>query len=88
MTEFEWRDDVEAWLAPMNYEQFWREIKPYCLVLEHREVCDAQIASGMVDQATVLDGLKILSVFLLCRRHKLIRKPPPPMLRVIEGGQA
>lgn len=51
-------DDVVAWLEPMEYETFWKEIKPFCLVMLTREKCDADIASGATDEETVLYVLK------------------------------
>ncbi|NCO04085.1 MAG: hypothetical protein GW903_07845 [Alphaproteobacteria bacterium] len=51
-------DDVVAWLEPMEYETFWKEIKPFCLVMLPREKCDADIASGATDEETVLYVLK------------------------------
>ena len=67
----------------MTYEEFWQRIRPFCLVLEYREVYDAQIASGEVDRETVLSGLKTMAVYELRRRHKLARKPETPWLRLV-----
>ena len=75
LKKFRWADDVDIWLEPMNYEQFWREIKPYCLVLEYRSVCDAQIETGKASLDDVLFGLKAMASYELRRRHKLISRP-------------
>jgi hypothetical protein len=84
MEKFRTIDDVEAWLEPMNYEQFWREIRPYCLVLEYRSVCDVQIATGKAARRDVLIGLKMMACHELTRRHRLRRRPATPWLTVVE----
>ena len=83
MKKFKTIDDVEAWLGPMNYEEFWRAIRPYCLVIHRRSDCDEQIAAGLVDKATVLDGLKYLARIELTKRHGLHWKVATPWLRVV-----
>ena len=50
MKIFKHIDEVEAWLEPMNYLEFWTAIAPYNLVLQDREHCDAQLAAGEVDE--------------------------------------
>lgn len=55
--KFSYINDIEDWLEPMDYETFWEEISPYCLVMLPREKCDADIESG-VDEETVLYVLK------------------------------
>ena len=55
--KFSYINDIEDWLEPMDYETFWEEIRPYCLVMLPREKCDADIESG-VDEETVLYVLK------------------------------
>ena len=55
--KFSYINDIEDWLEPMDYETFWEEISPYCLVMLPREKCDADIESG-VDEETVLHVLK------------------------------
>ena len=57
MSEFRYINDIEDWLEPMDYETFWQEIKPYCLVMIPRAKCDADIEDG-VDEETVLIVLK------------------------------
>ena len=51
-------DEIVEWLEPMDYETFWKETKPFCLVLLTREKCDADIASGATDEETVLYVMK------------------------------
>lgn len=83
LEKFRWIEDVESWLSPMGYEEFWREIKPYCLVLEHRSICDAQIETGKAAREDVLFGLKVMASYELSRRHRLSHKPATPWLKVV-----
>jgi len=62
MQWFEHRDDVEEWLRPLDCDTFWREIELYGVSLTQRSACDAQIASGAIDEPTVLTALKALTV--------------------------
>lgn len=87
MEKFRYIDDVEKWLEPMNYEQFWRETKPYCLAIESRSVCDAQIEAGLASLEDVLYGLKVMAEYNLTRRHRLTRKPATPWLKVVGEKQ-
>lgn len=57
MTEFKHINDIVDWLEPMDYETFWQEIRPYCLVMFPREKCDVDIEDG-VDEETILYVLK------------------------------
>jgi hypothetical protein len=84
MSQFRTIDDVDAWLEPMDYETFWREIRPYCLVLEYRSVCDAKIATGVASEETILTGLKMMARRELARRHKLHWKEATPWLRPVD----
>lgn len=84
MQDFRYIDDVETWLDPMTYEEFWREIQPFCLVLEYRSVCDAKIETGQVSREDILFGLKMMACRELSRRHKLTRRPSTPWLKVVE----
>jgi hypothetical protein len=79
MSMFNFIDDVEAYLEPMDYETFWREIKPFCLILKPRDYCDEQIASGVVDEETVLEVLKYLARIELTRILKLHWNIDPKM---------
>lgn len=51
-------DDIVEWLEPMDYETFWKEIKPFGLIIFSREKCDGDIASGATDEETVLYVMK------------------------------
>lgn len=82
MQEFKTIEDIEEWLEPMNYEEFWIAIKPHCLVIPPRAMCDADIAAGAAFDDVKI-GLKIMACHLLTKRHKLRRRPVGPMLRVV-----
>lgn len=58
MLVFKDMEDVEEWLAPLDYEAFWRETAIFGLAIQPRESCDRQIGSRSVDEATVLSALK------------------------------
>ncbi|MCB1471019.1 MAG: hypothetical protein KDK08_28525 [Rhizobiaceae bacterium] len=65
------REDVEEWLKPLDYEGFWREIEIFALDIQPRESCDAQIANGEIDEATVLFVLKGMARLELIERYAL-----------------
>lgn len=71
MQEFEDREDVEEWLEPLGYDAFWKEIERFGVELPEREDCDADIAAGAADEATVLSVLKGMVRLELVRRHGL-----------------
>ncbi|MCW2308832.1 hypothetical protein [Rhodobium gokarnense] len=58
MRYFEDQQDVRDWLEPLTYAEFWREVSTFDLRLQSKENCDGQIASGAIDEATVLRVLK------------------------------
>lgn len=64
-------EDVEEWLAPLDYAAFWNAAEGLELELEPKESCDAQIARGSIDEATVLHVLKGLARLELVERFRL-----------------
>ena len=68
---FKDKEDVEEWLAPLDYEAFWKETAPFALALLSRDSCDDQIASGGVDRKTVLFILKGMARLELIERFQL-----------------
>lgn len=64
-------DDIVDWLEPMDYEEFWTEIQPYCLVMLPREKCDRDIEGGAVDEETVLYVMKTFARMELASILKL-----------------
>ncbi len=83
MRKFKTIDDVVKWLEPMDYQGFWAAIAPYDLVLQRREHCDSQIASGEIDLETVLDVLKSMARMELTQRHDLHWKMPHPWVKLV-----
>lgn len=75
-------DDIVEWLEPMDYETFWQEIKPFCLIMLPREKCDADIASGTTDEETVLYVMKNFARMELASILKLEWRIDVPMLTV------
>lgn len=78
--DFKHIDDIEDWLEPMDYETFWKEIKPFCLVLFQREKCDNDIASGATDEETVLYVMKNFARMELASILKLEWRIDMPMM--------
>ena len=85
MKQFKYIDDVEAWLEPMNYLEFWTAVAPYYLILQDRAHCDGQIASGEVDEATIMIVLKHMARVELTKRHGLKWKPATPWVQLVES---
>lgn len=85
MKIFKHIDELEAWLEPMNYLEFWTAIAPYNLVLQDRAHCDAQLAAGEVDEATVLIVLKHMARVELTKAQKLNWKPATPWVQLVES---
>ena len=82
MVIYEDIEDVETWLDPLDYIEFWKEIADWrVFALGDREHCDDQIARGIVDQETVLYCLKAQARITLPQRFGL--KP-----RIIEPTAA
>ncbi len=81
MVVFEDLQDVEEWLAPLDYIGFWEAVEPYRLALQDRDHCDGLIASGKVPQDLVLCGLKALARMELRQafdlKHRIYAPLPP-----------
>ncbi|MFA6965226.1 hypothetical protein [Bosea sp. (in: a-proteobacteria)] len=71
MQYFEDEQDVEEWLEPLDYAQFWRETATFCLDLPSRDHCDTSIARRKVPEATVLSVLKGMARLQIVERQKL-----------------
>lgn len=61
MVVFQDIQDVEEWLAPLDYIAFWEAVAPYSLGLQDRDHCDGLIAGGKVTPALLLEVLKIMA---------------------------
>ncbi|MEM8646931.1 MAG: hypothetical protein AAGF86_11365 [Pseudomonadota bacterium] len=72
MVIFEDIQDLEDWLAPLDYIAFWREIAGHALFTEDdRDHCDALIMAGEAPQDAVLVGLKTMARLKLAQRYGL-----------------
>ncbi|MEM8821057.1 MAG: hypothetical protein AAGE90_16265 [Pseudomonadota bacterium] len=69
---FEDIQDVEDWLAPLDYVTLWEAAEAHGVFTEaDRAHCDALIADGEVRQDAVLVGLKTMMRLELTRRFRL-----------------
>lgn len=71
MAIFQNIQDVEEWLAPLDYVSFWDAVSAHALSLQDRDHCDRLIAGGDVAQNVVLDVLKYQAVQELTARYGL-----------------
>lgn len=78
MMNFDDWEDVDEWLKPLDYESFWNEVRPFSLDLQSKRSCDEQIASGSIDEATVLDVLKFMARLELTQRYRLQHRDAAP----------
>lgn len=83
MKKFRYREDVEKWLEPMDYQGFWYAVAPYDLELQRKEHCDQMLSSGELDMDTAMDVLKHMALLELVEKFNLVRKPVPPRLKVV-----
>lgn len=70
--------DLEDWLRPLDYVQFWDAVELYGFSMQEREHCDGLIAGGKVDPALILGGLKFMAVLELSASLSLkdrVREP-------------
>lgn len=81
MNMFNFIEDIEEWLEPMDYDEFWREIRPFCLIMIPKEKCDEDIAAGAVTKDVAVGVLKMLARVELTRILKLEHNLDPSMSR-------
>ena len=70
--------DLEDWLRPLDYVQFWDAVEPYGFSMQERDHCNELIAGGEVDPALIPGGLKFMAVLKLSASLNLkdrIREP-------------
>ncbi len=67
---FRSREDVEEWLKPLDYDEFWDAIRPYALDLPARTRCDDDIDNG-ASEDTVLRVLKRMAELTIIKDQKL-----------------
>jgi hypothetical protein len=82
MVVFQDIQDVEEWLAPLDYIAFWEAVAPYDLGLQDRDHCDGLIAGGKMNADRLLSVLKTMAMMELRIAFGLKdRIPEPPEAR-------
>lgn len=86
MLIFEDEDELEEWLAGLDYDAFWKAIEamPY-VNIEERSAFDAQIARGVASEAEALDGLKAFAQIVIAEAQDLLPRfiePTGPSMRI------
>ena len=86
MMVFDDEDELEDWLDTLDYEGFWNAMEAFPYVqIDGRAAIDAQIASGTLDQAEVLDGLKAFAQVAIAEAQDLLPRiiaPRGPSMRI------
>jgi uncharacterized protein (DUF608 family) len=83
---FDDEDELEDWLAELDYEAFWKAI--VCLPeleLEDRAAFDALIADGHGTEAEILQSLKIIAQITIAEARDLLPRiiePHGPSMRI------
>ena len=85
MKKFKDLDDIEEWLAPMDYQGFWYVIAPYGLVLQDRAHCDGQIKNGEVEEALILSCLKTMARMEIGQQQDLRWRSPTPWVQEVKN---
>ena len=75
MIRFKHVEDIEEWLGPMGYSDFWIDVSAFEVHLPYKEYCDDKIVSGQVEKDVMLGGLKYLASTQIASRLKLERRP-------------
>lgn len=83
---FDDEDELEEWLAALDYEGFWKAIVCFPeLQLEERAAFDALIAEGHGTEAEILDSLKIIAQITIAEARDLLPRiiePRGPSMRI------
>jgi len=83
MRDFEHVQDVEEWLEPMNWDEFFVKLCPYGVDAEIRADCEISVANGG-SQATVLSVIKSLMRIELTNELGLKRRPITPWVQLVK----
>lgn len=86
MRKFKDLDEIEEWVAPMDYQGFWFAVAPFDLVLQDRAHCDGQIKSGEVDEALVLSVLKTMVRMEIGKQQNLHWRAPTPWVQEVKSN--
>ena len=83
MRKFRDIEELDAWMAPMDYEGFFYALAPYGLTSEAKAHCDQQIALG-VEKELILKVMKRLVRMDLEEEYGLTHRPRAPWLSVVK----
>ena len=83
MRKFEHVQDVEEWLEPMSWDEFFVKLSPYGVDAEIRADCEISVANGG-SQDTVLSVIKSLMRIELTKELGLKRRPITPWVQLVE----
>lgn len=84
MRKFEHVQDVEEWLEPMSWDEFFVKLSPYGVDAEIRADCEISITNGG-SQDTVLSVMKSLIRIELTEKFDLERRPITPWAQLVES---
>ncbi len=84
MSDFRHVQDLEEWLEPMGYDEFWVKLAPFGVDAEIRADCDASIANGTLPD-TVLTAMKGLTRIELTKELGLKRRPITPWVQLVDS---
>ena len=83
MKNFEHVQDVEEWLEPMSWDEFFVKLSPYGVDAGMRADCEVSIADGAsID--TVLSVMKSLTRIDLTKELGLKRRPITPWVQLVK----
>ena len=82
MKKFEHVQDVEEWLEPMHYDEFWVKLSPYGVDAGIRADCETSIANGATPDM-VLSVIKSLIRIELTKELGLKRRPITPWVPLV-----
>lgn len=83
MRKFEHVQDVEEWLEPMSWDEFFAKLSSYGVDAGMRADCEASVADGAsID--TVLSVMKSLTRIDLTKELGLKRRPITPWVRLVK----
>ncbi len=83
MKKFEHVEDVEEWLEPMSYDEYWFQLSAYGLGSKEREHCDKCIKDGALAE-TVLSVIKNLTRIDLTKELGLELRPVTPWVQLVD----
>ena len=87
MRYFDYVQDLEDWLEPMGYDEFWVKLAPFGVDSEMRANCDLGIARGGSPEK-MLATIKSLTRIALTKELDLKRRPITPWVQLVESHKS